>query len=87
MSTTIYKNNYYKSTTTIDSQTTKEQEAISSLSTEIISITSKLNNLNAELTDMKIAINKLKIMFCTVLVFLPIYDTIRIAYLSNHKYA
>ena len=28
-----------------------------------------------------------KIMFCTVLVFLPIYDTIRIAYLSNHKYA
>ena len=30
---------------------------------------------------------KEKIMFCTVLVFLPIYDTIRIAYLSNHKYA
>lgn len=58
MSTTIYNNNYYKSTTSIDSQTTEEQEAISSLSTEIISITSKLNNLNAELADMKIAINK-----------------------------
>ena len=28
-----------------------------------------------------------KIMFCTVLVLLSIYDTIRIAYLSNHKYA
>lgn len=60
MSTTIYNNNYYKSTTSIDSQTTEAQEAISSLSTEIISITSKLNNLNAELTDMKITINKLK---------------------------
>ena len=60
MSTTIYNNNYYKCTTSIDSQTTEEQEIISSLSTEIISITSKLNNLNAELTDMKIAINKLK---------------------------
>ena len=60
MSTTIYNNNYYKSTTNIDSQSTEEQEAISSLSTEIISVTYKLNNLNAELTDMKIAINKLK---------------------------
>ena len=60
MSTTIYNNNYYKSTTNIDSQSTEEQEAVSSLSTKIISITSKLNNLNAELTDMKIAINKLK---------------------------
>lgn len=60
MSTTIYKNNYYKSTTTIDSQTTKEQEAISSLSTEIISITSQLNNLNAELVDVKITLNRLK---------------------------
>ena len=48
MSTTIYNNNYYKSTTNIDSQSTEEQEAISSLSTEIISITSKLNNLNAD---------------------------------------
>lgn len=60
MSTTIYNNNHSKSTTNIDSQSTEEQEAISSLSTEIISITSKLNNLNAELTDMKIVINKLK---------------------------
>ena len=60
MSTTIYNNNHSKSTTNIDSQSTEEQEAISSLSTEIISITSKLNNLNAELADMKIAINKLK---------------------------
>ena len=60
MSTTIYNNNHSKSATNIDSQSTEEQEAISSLSTEIISITSKLNNLNAELTDMKIAINKLK---------------------------
>lgn len=60
MSTTIYNNNYYKSTTSIDSQTTEDQEAISSLSTEIISITSKLNNLNAELVDVKITLNKLK---------------------------
>lgn len=59
MSTTIYNNNYNKSTT-IDSQTTEEQEAISSLSTEIISITSKLNNLNAVLVDVKITLNKLK---------------------------
>lgn len=58
MSTTIYNNNYYKSTTSIDSQTTEEQEAISSLSTEIMSITSKLNNLNAELVDVKITLNK-----------------------------
>ena len=60
MSTTIYKNNHSKSTTNIDSQSTEEQEAISSLSTEIISITSKLNNLNAELVEVKITLNKLK---------------------------
>lgn len=60
MSTTIYNNNHSKSTTNIDSQSTEEQEAISSLSTEIISITSKLNNLNAELVDVKITLNKLK---------------------------
>lgn len=60
MSTTIYNNNYYKSTTSIDSQTIEEQETISSLSTEIISITSKLNNLNAKLVDVKITLNKLK---------------------------
>lgn len=60
MSTTIYNNNYYKCTTSIDSQTTEEQEIISSLSTEIISITSKLNNLNAELVDVKITLNRLK---------------------------
>lgn len=60
MSTTIYNNNHSKSTTNIDSQSTEEQEAISSLSTEIVSITSKLNNLNAELVDVKITLNKLK---------------------------
>lgn len=60
MSTTIYNNNHSKSATNIDSQSTEEQEAISSLSTEIISITSKLNNLNAKLVDVKITLNKLK---------------------------
>lgn len=60
MSTTIYNNNHSKSTTNIDSQSTEEQEAISSLSTEVISITSKLNDLNAELVDVKITLNKLK---------------------------
>lgn len=60
MSTTKYNNNHSKSTTNIDSQSTEEQEAISSLSTEVIYITSKLNNLNAELVDVKITLNRLK---------------------------
>lgn len=60
MSTTIYNNNYNKSNTTIDSQTTEEQETISSLNAEIASIASNLNGLNAELVDVKITLNKLK---------------------------
>ena len=60
MSTTKYNNNHSKSTTNIASQITENQETISSLNTGIVSINFKLNNLNAELADMKIAINKLK---------------------------
>lgn len=58
MSTTKYKDYCSKHTTDIASQIT--EETISSLSTGIASINFKLNNLNAELADMKIAINKLK---------------------------
>lgn len=60
MLTTKYKENCSKHTTDIASQITENQETISSLNTGIVSINFKLNNLNAELADMKIAINKLK---------------------------